>query len=813
MSSKIITEKEFPLNEIFGQILANNNTNFNLFSQPNINKEYLYHRKNIFNILHKITNKMGFKSQVFYLSAYYLDIIFSSKKIIKYEFNIYTMALACFCLSSKFCEIDPIVPQLKYFIKIYFNIIGYKIRNPLSLQDLKYAEVYVLKLLNYKLNYYSIYDFNSFLFIHGLIKSQQKNSNCNSKQIMEKIYKKSRYYLDLILINTKLCFKYDTLFISIFILEQSIKEILNKKNKNICFKEIMENMFNINYEATEQYQRLIIDKEVEKIFGKNEKDKDNIVNNIINKESEEKKEGDDSELFNKTFFNSNNKFHLNFDINKLKEIYKKIDICKSISKEKNNNKKLNNFHIITTTKKENKNPNLISLSSRNELEDNVYKYSNKRKEKYFDSQPKVIYSKYTYNGNKFNYTDRDEKPSKKNKNSSVKSDNKNISLNKYILTSKKKENKFTLKSLRKSCDGNQNNKTLYQKKLISQNLNENFKTISSFIDDSKKDKVIYGIINLKTKERKKETSIEHKNKNDLNSLQKKNFYKKINYKRLINNVIIDKASSINKNNNNSNIVNIISNFNKADKTSKNKIVFLNNINNFKNINESAQTITSKSLHLNIKKEINISKDKTFRNFNIHKYQKNNAKTIQNQDTQKISNPPKNKLSFLLGKHNSNLNNTLKEINIAYANDNNKKRETFNKDKEILSTLPNKEIINFFKTQKENFYKIKQDKKKEEIYKNQQDKRLETIHNPKQEKMNSSSIVINNNMNLNIANKSLIKDSIRYNKIYKKNKISDVKSKNYFIINNRNTINGLNDTFYKSHVYTKTLENNFMRKRF
>jgi hypothetical protein len=345
------------------------------------------------------------------------------------------------------------------------------------------------------------------------------------------------------------------------------------------------------------------------------------------------------------------------------------------------------------------------------------------------------------------------------------------------------------------------------------NLNENFKTISSFIDDSKKDKVIYGIINLKTKERKKETSIEHKNKNDLNSLQKKNFYKKINYKRLINNVIIDKASSINKNNNNSNIVNIISNFNKADKTSKNKIVFLNNINNFKNINESAQTITSKSLHLNIKKEINISKDKTFRNFNIHKYQKNNTKTNQNQDTQKISDPPKNKLSFLLGKHNSNLNNTLKEINIAYANDNNKKRETFNKDKEILSTLPNKEIINFFKTQKENFYKIKQDKKKEEIYKNQQDKRMETIHNPKQEKMNSSSIVINNNMNLNIANKSLIRDSIRYNKIYKKNKISDVKSKNYFIINNRNTIHGLNDTFYKSHVYTKTLENNFMRKRF
>jgi len=808
MSSKIITEKDFPLNEIFAQILANNNQNFSVFSQSNIDKEYLYHRKNIFNILHKITNKMGFKSQVFYLSANYLDIIFSSKKIIKYEFNIYTLALACFCLSAKFCEIDPIVPQLNYFIKIYYNIIGYKIKNPISLQDLKYAEVYILKLLNYKLNYYTIYDFNSFLFIHGLIQSQQKNNNCSPRQIMEKIYKKSRYYLDLILINTKLCFKYNTLFISIFILERSIKEVVNKKNKNICFKEIMKNMFNINYEDDEQYQRLIMDEEIEKMFGKNGKDKnkDNNVYNITNKKFEEKNECNDSDLFNKTFFNSNKKLRLNFDINKLKEIYQKIDICKSISKEKNHNKTSKNFYAITSMKKENRNPNLVSITSRNELDDNTIKYSNKNKGSGFDSQPKIIYSKYTYNGNNIYYGDKDEKPIKKNKNSSVKSDNKNIYLNKYILTSHKKVNQNTLKSTRKSCDDNKNNKTLYQKKLIYQNLNENFKTISSFMDDSK-NKITYGIINLNSKEKKKETSIEHKNKNELNSFQKINFLKKINYKRLINNVIIDKTSSLNKNNKNT--INNISNFNKIDKTSKNKITYLN-INNFKNMNESAQTITSNSLHLNIRKELNISKDKTFRNFNIHKYQKYNTKTNQNPDTQKLNNPPKNKLSFLLGKQNTNLHNTLKEINIANAN---KKRAILNKDKEIISTLPNREIINFFKTQKNNFYKIKQDKKQEEIYKNQQDVRKDTIPNPNHEKMNSSSIFIKNNISFNQANKNMIRDSLRYNNIYKKNKILDMKSKNSFNINNRNTVNGFNDTFFKSHVYTKTLENDFVRKRF
>jgi hypothetical protein len=222
---------------------------------------------------------------------------------------------------------------------------------------------------------------------------------------MEKIYKKSRYYLDLILINTKLCFKYNTLFISIFILERSIKEVVNKKNKNICFKEIMKNMFNINYEDDEQYQRLIMDEEIEKIFGKNGKDKnkDNNVYNITNKKFEEKNECNDSDLFNKTFFNSNKKLRLNFDINKLKEIYQKIDICKSISKEKNHNKTSKNFYAITSMKKENRNPNLVSISSRNELDDNMIKYSNKNKGSVFDSQPKIIYSKYTYNGNNIYY--------------------------------------------------------------------------------------------------------------------------------------------------------------------------------------------------------------------------------------------------------------------------------------------------------------------------------------------------------------------------------------------------------------------------
>jgi hypothetical protein len=125
MSSKINRNQELPLSQIFEQMMANTHKTFSLYSQSSVSKEYIHHRKNIFNILHKIMIKMGFKSQVFFLTANYLDIIFSSKNISKMKINIYAFALSCFCLASKFCEMDPIVPQLQYFIKIYYNIMGY----------------------------------------------------------------------------------------------------------------------------------------------------------------------------------------------------------------------------------------------------------------------------------------------------------------------------------------------------------------------------------------------------------------------------------------------------------------------------------------------------------------------------------------------------------------------------------------------------------------------------------------------------------------------------------------------------------------
>ena len=306
MNDNNINEAGVSPKQIFEIMKRNIFHNFYTYSYSSINIEYLNSRKTLFNILHKITKKLGFKSQTFFLSTLYLDMIFCLKK--KINININSLGLGALCLAAKYAENDPIVPHLQYFLKVYNYILGYK--SIISISDLKSAEVMVLKLLNYKLNYYSIYDFNSFLFGHGILKLEQikeiegdklhryyknkRNDFCFNhtsslmiKSILEKIYQRSRYYLDIIVNETKLNFKYNSLILSIYIMKKSVFEILvhehniAKVEKNerekfykknlLCFRQIMHNFYNIDYETNEQYRELLVDEEIQEIFENREK--------------------------------------------------------------------------------------------------------------------------------------------------------------------------------------------------------------------------------------------------------------------------------------------------------------------------------------------------------------------------------------------------------------------------------------------------------------------------------------------------------------------------------------------------------------
>ena len=299
--------------DIFDSMKKNIYNNFSSNSFSFISREYLALRNDLFDLIKKISDKMGFKSQTYFLSIYYFDILFSQNKKTDCNYNI--LGLACLLIASKHCENDPAVPELKYFIKIYNNIIGSK--NSISISDLFYSEVMACKMLNHKLNYYTVYDFNSFFFIHNIVKLEQLNDLYNDNdrysmkfsskkfKIMEKIYKKSRYYLDH-LIHSPISLKYNSVLLSIYIMKKSIENTLLSERRyegylkekflkkcNDCFNSIIVGYYNIYYEKMPEFYKLIEENDFIKIFNQTkrlskdfspmEKSKQNIPSISLNK--------------------------------------------------------------------------------------------------------------------------------------------------------------------------------------------------------------------------------------------------------------------------------------------------------------------------------------------------------------------------------------------------------------------------------------------------------------------------------------------------------------------------------------------------
>ena len=279
--------------------------NFSSQSFSSISKEYLALRNDIFDLIKKISDKMRFKSQTYFLSIYYLDILFSQNKKSDCNYNI--LGLACLLIASKHCENDPAVPELKYFIRFYNNIVGSK--NSISVSDLFYSEVMACKMLNHKINYYTVYDFNSFFFIHNIVNLEQLNDLYNDNdrysmkyssienKIMEKIYKKSRYYLDDI-IQSSISLKYNSLLLSIYIMKKSIENtLLNErhykgylkekflKKCNDSFNNIIVGYYNIDYEKIPEFHKLIEENDFIKIFNETKRLSDDFSPMNISKQN------------------------------------------------------------------------------------------------------------------------------------------------------------------------------------------------------------------------------------------------------------------------------------------------------------------------------------------------------------------------------------------------------------------------------------------------------------------------------------------------------------------------------------------------
>ena len=860
-------EMEIPCEEIMETMKKSIYNNFHNYSSSSINKDYISQRLSIFKILQKINMKMGFKSQTYFLSAYYLDILFMKKK--KINMNLYKVGLAALCLSAKHCENDPIVPQLQYFVKIYNNVMGYK--NIISMSDLMYGEVLLCKLLNYKLNYYSMYDFNAFFFCHGVLKLEQikdiendiKNNYLEEKDeedciinrvlvknILSKIYKKTRFYLDTILRIHKICFKYSPLFITILIVQKSIEEVLNgehkkrnyensetdvdeysEKNKKY-FKEIMNDFYKIDFESSEQYKNLKEENEIKIIFRekikKNDKKKETKELNELNEIKEIKEikiELKDSagkvaeksyELSNDQIMKINNeKNNINnnlFNSSINGGFYKRLEL---ITNENGNITNSNNFHF-SGRNSINLIGNKIKIEHEtDDLDDNL-NINDIRKSQLLQKDgvyitkkinTKSFYRINTYNNfqnannnikeNKINYNKKNE--IKTESNSPIKIDkmksNRILNYKKIIKPKKLKFNSLNEKednSLNlnineiNEINGNINTNTNinanaiininenkvrgksikkpYFKKLINLNNKDISNTLGGSIKaatathfyTSKMNNTLPSFINKFENSEMNSKNIyitESGSNNDINSYTYiDSFNKRLKF------INQKKRNSVNTSNTSMNI--------RFKKKIKSKIMTNSNKNNNNNISQEIQKVYSITTKDNLGKNMENKKSITSENF----YPKISVNTKGASDMKNININQEIKakrLSYILGKKNYELNNTLKEINKAFKmnfiEENNKNRCNTSRIYETQNNKENKEIKEIKDNKDNNHINVNMSNKNNKFKKFDMNKiKNRILSGNKNNNNNNFAINVNKNKIISEKTKKLEKIKINFN---------------------------------------------------
>jgi hypothetical protein len=149
-----------------------------------INENYVEKRTEYIKILNKLVHKLQFRSQTFYITCYYFDIILRNDNEIRIE----NAAIGSLLLASKFDEIDSMMPGIfnfQSFGKSFFTI-----------EELRRSEFSCLLSLEYKLNHFTPYHFINFLFTIGIVFEDEEliSNGSNLKpttinlKLAEKIY-------------------------------------------------------------------------------------------------------------------------------------------------------------------------------------------------------------------------------------------------------------------------------------------------------------------------------------------------------------------------------------------------------------------------------------------------------------------------------------------------------------------------------------------------------------------------------------------------------------------------------------------------
>ena len=316
-----------------------NNQSFIIDLNIEKNRRYFNRRKELKNLMKSINSHIDNNSQSLFLTLYYMDIIFTHKDLESvffshfftwnaygsfndFQMNYYVLlSLACLIVASKFNENDPHVPTISSYIRLLYEYS--KKKYIFNLDSLYMAEVVVVKLLKYKLNYYTIYHYLIFFFTHGIIlKKTIENSKIfkkySERKILEKIYIQAREILDGIINNEKyfnLYFGKDNYFIVIEIFLWSIEHVMNIKLKED--ENLFKLVFNINIEEKAHKNMCEIIEETYKNIKKrnnfgNKSTRGIILNNTTSKTISNYQKGSQSESSTEVFSSNPQNLEINF---------------------------------------------------------------------------------------------------------------------------------------------------------------------------------------------------------------------------------------------------------------------------------------------------------------------------------------------------------------------------------------------------------------------------------------------------------------------------------------------------------------------
>ena len=766
------------------------------------NNFYISIRNEIITLLKKINTSIENNSSTYYMSLLYIDKIFTSKdfdeylkECSKYRYQInpeikkmyIVLSVSSLIVSTKFNENDPHFPGADAFLKLCnkFTNYSYSIRT----NDLVEGEIVILKLLKYKLNYYSVYNFLVFFFGHGIIldKTLEKiRNNYDKRKLLEKIYIISREILDLINNESN----------------NELIQLLNKKNNYITASAILsystEIILKIKLDENNhendiflRYYGIRTDKntkdnliDIIKIIHNNKmkaKIKNNVENNIANNNNK-------NNILN-TFRYTYSSVLLNNQQNQINtfSLYNSINE----SKYNNNENNKNNNYIINTSNYGNPNSNYVynfpkstNTSNINITDNNSTKNKTNSSTTNYDNV--VNYpSHISYNNNRvyLNYDKKEE--------------------TKYDIN----RNRIFSNELRKSFSMSQ-----LQNKIFTTENNSGYPLVDKSNDDGKSGNNNYN-------DNKKSNSY-YSNKDILDINDKKGLNKIDTFKKNI--YILDKDI------NNSNNYFLEDLYNNHSITNKNKFISLKKYISFNKSDMSNQKdknpMNDKLDNNNIKSEL---ESKTNYYYDT-KYKANNKYYLKN-----IVSTPSEPLTTTNLQRNSqiqkviNFNNYNMNLN-SFENQNISRSKS--KDRKSLYDVIEKTKKIFNMHRETNLIKSNSNNYLDNInlYENMSKDNGIDINKEKNNK-NKNTIIINNNININNIvdkkkynnyfnqnnkNQNLLNNNFKINpnklntKIYFDN-IKNPNKKIYFSYNNLNNMNNLSNINGNADKYNNgiNVENN------